>query len=473
MKKILIGILVLLLMIANVTSVCAQDQENTKSKEFDDTLYAKAAVLMDADSGRVLYEKNGDEQLPMASTTKIMTLIVTLENSNTDDIVTFSKYAASMPDVQLNALAGEQFVLNDILYSLMLESHNDSAAAIAEFVGSGTFTNSVDTNEITTEMSKEYIQSFTNMMNQKARDIGCFNTYFITPNGLDAQVTLEDGSIKVHSTTAKDLATIMSYCIKESPKSEQFLEITRAASHSFHNISTKEDGSVESGTRSFLCNNHNAFLNMMDGALSGKTGFTGDAGYCYVGALEQDGKTFVVALLACGWPNNKSYKWSDTKKLMNYGLENYEFCSFNDVEIDETKFEPIIVKNGQTNRIDEKAYAGVKVTSIDTSGKINSQNSSYEDENADSTSGNNTYSSNVAASKEFSGLLLRSDENIDVVYEIERELDAPTYIGDKIGTVKYIVNGEMWKVKNVILTDSVKRIDFIWCFKQVFEKFSL
>lgn len=473
MKKILIGILVLLLTIANVNSVCAQNQENTQSDEFNETLYSKAAVLMDADSGRVLYEKNGEEQLPMASTTKIMTLIVTLENANLDDIVTFSKYAASMPDVQLNALEGEQFTLNDILYSLMLESHNDSAAAIAEFVGSGTFANKVDTNEISKEMSKEYIKSFTNMMNQKARDIGCFNTYFITPNGLDAQVILEDGSVKVHSTTAKDLATILSYCIKESPKKEQFLEITRAASHSFHNIITKEDGSVVSGTRSFSCNNHNAFLNMMDGALSGKTGFTGDAGYCYVGALERDGKTFVVALLACGWPNNKSYKWSDTKKLMNYGLENYEFSSFNDVEIDETKFEPIIVKNGQTNRIDEQAYAGVKVTSIDTSGDINSQNNASKNEKEDSASGNNTYSSNVSSSLEFSGLLLRSDEKIDIVYEIEKDLNAPTYVGDKVGIVKYMVNGETWKVKNVVLTDSVKRIDFKWCFKQVFDMFSL
>jgi D-alanyl-D-alanine carboxypeptidase (penicillin-binding protein 5/6) len=460
-------------MIFNVTSVYAENQDTTNSEDFNDKLYAKSAVLMDADSGRILYDKNGEAQLAMASTTKIMTLIVALENANTDDILTFSKYASSMPDVQLNALKGEQFVLNDILYSLMLESHNDSAAAIAEYVGSGVFTNKADANEVTTEQSKEYIKAFAGMMNQKARDIGCFNSYFITPNGLDAQVTLEDGSVKVHSTTAKDLASIMSYCIKKSPKKEQFLEITRTASHSFHNIITKEDGTVESGSRSFSCNNHNAFLNMMDGALSGKTGFTCDAGYCYVGALERDGRTFVVALLACGWPNNKSYKWSDTKKLMNYGIENYEFHSFNDVVIDETKFEPILVQNGQTNRIDEKAYAGVKVTSIDTSGDINSQNNEEYGENVDSTSGDNTYSSNVSSSIEFSGLLLRNDEKIDIVYEIENKLEAPIYVGDKVGIVKYMVNGETWKVKNVVLTDSVKRIDFVWCFKQVFEKFSI
>ena len=99
------------------------------------SLTAKAAALVDASNGRVLYEKNGYEELPMASTTKIMTCIIALENANLDDVVTISKYAASMPDVQLNAVAGEKFYLRDLLYSLMLESHNDVAVAIAEHVG--------------------------------------------------------------------------------------------------------------------------------------------------------------------------------------------------------------------------------------------------------------------------------------------------------------------------------------------------
>ena len=145
-------------------------------------LYAQSAVLMDADSGRILFEKNGYEQRPMASTTKIMTLIVTLENANLDEVVTVSDYAASMPDVQLGIRAGEQFRLEDLLYSLMLESHNDSAVAVAEHVGGS-------------------VEGFAALMNAKARDIGCYDTYFITPNGLDAED--ENG---VHSTTAADLA---------------------------------------------------------------------------------------------------------------------------------------------------------------------------------------------------------------------------------------------------------------------------
>ena len=113
-------------------------------------LYAQSAVLMDADSGRVLFEKNGYEQKPMASTTKIMTLIVTLENANLDEIVTVSQYAAGMPDVQLGIRKDEQYRLGDLLYSLMLESHNDSAVAIAEHVGGS-------------------VEGFAEMMNAKAR----------------------------------------------------------------------------------------------------------------------------------------------------------------------------------------------------------------------------------------------------------------------------------------------------------------
>ena len=96
-----------------------------------DDLYAQSAVLMDADTGRILFEKNGENEMPMASTTKIMTLLVTLLNADLEEEVAVSAYAASMPDVQLNIREGERYRLRDLCYSLMLESHNDSAVAIA------------------------------------------------------------------------------------------------------------------------------------------------------------------------------------------------------------------------------------------------------------------------------------------------------------------------------------------------------
>ena len=173
-----------------------------------ENLHAAAAVLMDAESGRVLFEKNGTEKLPMASTTKIMTLLIALENADPDGIVTVSSRAASMPEVKLHIREGERYRLLDLLYSLILESHNDTAVAIAEHIGGS-------------------VEQFASMMNQKARDLGCFDTYFITPNGLDAQD--EHG---IHSTTAKDLARIMRFCIRN----EEFLAITRTASHTFSDL---------------------------------------------------------------------------------------------------------------------------------------------------------------------------------------------------------------------------------------------
>ncbi|HKM05197.1 MAG TPA: D-alanyl-D-alanine carboxypeptidase family protein [Lachnospiraceae bacterium] len=420
LKKAALAIAIMIIVLLNNSDVIAvENSTNIK-------LYAQSAVLMDADSGRVLFEKNGCDLLPMASTTKIMTCIIALEYGNLDDIVTVSSYAERMPKVKLYMKEGEHYYLKDLLYSLMLESHNDTAVAIAEHIG-GT------------------VEGFAKLMNQKARDIGCFNTYFITPNGLDATATVEekDGNKieKTHSTTASDLARIMSYCIKKSEKKEEFLNITGTSTYHFSNVLLNDSSNACAGNRSMACNNHNAFLTMMEGALSGKTGFTGNAGYCYVGALEKDGKTFVVALLACGWPNHKNYKWSDTKELMNYGLTNYEYVDFNDVKIDFTKLEPIEVIDGQTNKIGDVVKMGLKIAD---------QNSYNPD-----------------------GMLLRKDEHVDVVYTIPDTLNAPINSGELIGRITYKVDGKAWKTKSVKTSNTVLKINFKWCYEKVLGHFYL
>lgn len=279
-------------------------------------LYARYCALMDASSRTVLFEKDGNVPVPMASTTKIMTCVLALELCPPDMICTVSAYAASMPDVQLNLNRGEEASLKDLLYSLMLQSHNDSAVAIAENAALFYIKNSEDVPMETRRkfadcslaameesLSRELVAFFAGLMNEKARELGCEQTYFITPNGLDASD--ENG---IHSTSAIDLCKIMAYCIKN----EHFLAITGASSYAF-----------SSSRRSYSLSNANAFLRMMDGVLSGKTGFTGDAGYCYVCALKNDGRVYVCAVLACGWPNNKTYKWKDTKKLMSFGIQNF------------------------------------------------------------------------------------------------------------------------------------------------------
>ena len=403
MKKFLAALLSILLFLHLIVIVLPVEA-GAASGDDSLALYAQSAVLMDADTGRILYAKNAEEQRPMASTTKIMTLILALENANPDDIVMISDYAASMPDVQLHLRAGEHYRLGDLLYSMMLESHNDSAVAIAEHVGGS-------------------VADFARLMNAKARDIGCYATYFITPNGLDA----EDDT-GVHSTTAAELARILRYCIMESPKKEEFLKITRTNAYSFSDLE---------GIRTFTVGNKNAFLHMMEGALTGKTGFTGNAGYCYVGALRQGERTFIVALLACGWPNNRSYKWSDTRKLMSYGLENYMYRKV----WQEPKLPELPVKNGIPDRgnLEEEVRIRLRLSSEEPDLK----------------------------------LLLSEGEQVQVETHISQEVTAPVEPGTLLGSVRYLLDGQVVKVYTVEAAEDVEAVTLGWCLEKLWRKYIL
>ncbi|TGY00895.1 D-alanyl-D-alanine carboxypeptidase [Hominisplanchenecus murintestinalis] len=390
-KKTVAAVIIICVLVMNVRmEVFAAPEE----------LYAQSAVLMDADSGRVLFEKNGMEQRPMASTTKILTCILVLEKAGLGETAEVSRNAASQPKVHLGVRAGEKYYVQDLLYSLMLESHNDAAVILAEHVGGS-------------------LEGFAALMNEKAKEIGCADSHFITPNGLDAED--EEGA---HSTTAADLAKIMRYCITLSPKKAEFLEITRTSSRAFSDVE---------GKRSFSCVNHNAFLGMMDGALSGKTGFTGKAGYCYVGALTRDGKTFIVALLACGWPNNKTYKWKDTRKLMEYGLKNYEYRNvWEDIQV-----ERIPVENGipESGELWDTAYTEAEIEG-----------------------------------KEEVRLLLRKDEKVSVEVEKAEQLAAPIEAGQQVGTVRYYLGDGLIREFPIKIRNSVREIDISWCAEKIVEK---
>lgn len=394
-------------------------------------LYAKAAVLMDGDSKRILYGKNQDLVLPMASTTKIMTCIVALEQGEGEETVTASAYAAAQPKVHLGMQKGEQYKLKDLLYSLMLESHNDSAVAIAEHIG-GKKLNLPETEKRTAEESKEAVSAFAVLMNEKAKELGCENTYYITPNGLDAEekVVLQGETVvKQHGTTAAELARVLCYCAWESSEREQFLEVTRQQNYSFANVS---------GSRRFQCTNHNAFLNQMSGALTGKTGFTNAAGYCYVGALERDGEKYVVALLACGWPNNKNWKWKDTGRLMKYGLENYELHTGGEWRYEEEKLPRLYVQGGQTEKIGEEAYAGLCLQ---------------------------------AAPGREENFLLKEREEIRTICRVEKTWEAPLEKGEVVGKVQYFLGEELLWEEAVVSGERVEKIDFKWCFAQILTQF--
>ena len=411
MKQVILFFLCLLL----CTGICGrtaaqaetdgQEQQNQKDEL---GLYAQSAVLMDAKTGRILYGKNEGVARPMASTTKIMTCIIALEYGNLSDTVTASQNAAAQPKVHLGVYKGQTFRLEDLLYSLMLESHNDAAVMIAEHVGGS-------------------VEGFAALMNQKARDLGCSDTYFITPNGLDASRE-ENGQMKEHSTTAADLARIMNYCIGTSPKKEEFLKITGTQSYYFTD---------QEGKRSYNCQNHNALLTMMSGAFSGKTGFTGGAGYSKVGALEDGGREFTIALLGCGWPPHKTYKWSDARKLFGYGMEHYQYREV----YQEKTFPEIPVENGvpcSGNPGDPVVvHAGLNLKEEEKSLK----------------------------------LLMAEDEEVTVSEELPDTLEAPLKKGQTVGTVTYRLQGETVKTFPVYLTEDVEKITFRWCLDHVIHLF--
>lgn len=360
------------------------------------TLYAKSAVLLDCTNGRILYGKSANTPMANASTTKILTCILALESGKTDEIVTVSDYACSMPKVKMGFASGDTFYLRDLLYSLMLESHNDSAVAIAEYVGGS-------------------VEHFAEMMNQKAAQLGCQNSHFVTPNGLDGE---DAGGI--HSTTAYDLSLIMSYCI-ENP---EFLEITQTPSKQIQNVE---------GTRSYSLTNHNALLQMVDGVISGKTGFTANAGYCYVCAYEKDGRKYALALLACGWPNNKTYKWSDAKKLISYGNGNYE--------------QKTLTSPGQDVSVPLKQGVCVK--------------------------DGFTYPGEIHAGSGDAGIqiLLSGTDEITTSLEVPDMITAPAEEGTVIGKETVYLNQCPLLQKDIRLTESVEHFDFGWCIRTVLCRF--
>lgn len=398
--------------------IAANDNSAAKdAKTVSSSLYAKYAAVMDASNNRVLLGKNENVSVPMASTTKIMTCIIALENADASFKCTTSRYAASMPDVQLNAKTGESFILDDLLYSLMLKSHNDTAVIIAENTAYQYIYNNKDIlsddvldtfsfvnldapdstflAKISAEQSKLLVSFFAGLMNEKALALGCENTYFITPNGLDGED--ENG---IHSTTARELCIIMSYCIKNP----DFLKITQTASHSFNGYSVS---------------NANAFLNMYPDIISGKTGFTGNAGYCYICAYEKDDRTFIVALLACGWPNNKTYKWHDARILLNWARQNF--------------YPTEIVKNGYLSR--NISVTGGEADTVHIS------------------------------SKDTLNMLLSQNEKVNITINIPESIAAPVTKGDTAGKLLVYINDNQYCEIPVYADENVIKTDFLYFLK--------
>ncbi len=268
-----------LLSITLTTNVLGEE----KVPEKEPAVSAQGAALMDYKTGRILWSKNETTPMAMASTTKIMTAIVALENGNLSDMVTVSKRAASAPDIQMKLQAGEQVSLESLLYALMLVSYNDAAVAVAEHVGGS-------------------VENFCAMMTEKARSIGATDTIFETPNGLDKGE---------HHSTARDMAIITRYAMAN----KKFVDIINTPSIV-----------ITSNRQTYDLQNRNRLLREFEGANGVKTGFTGKAGHCFVGSAKRGDMQLISVVFASGWGDKgKAQKWVDTKEILSYGFNNFEY----------------------------------------------------------------------------------------------------------------------------------------------------
>ena len=246
------------------------------------SLSAKSAILMEVESGTVVYEKNAHTRMPMASTTKIMTALVALELAAPDTVILVDGRAVGTEGSSIYLCEGEELTLEELLYALMLESANDAAVAIAIGVSGSE-------------------EAFVDALNTKATSLGLSDTHFANPHGLDAEA---------HYTTAYELAVIAREAL-QNPLLKTIVS-TRKTTIPHQNTD---------GVR--LLVNHNKMLRLYDGCIGVKTGYTQKSGRCLVSAAEREGVTMIAVTI------DSPDDWNDHTKLLDFGFSNYrsvELC---------------------------------------------------------------------------------------------------------------------------------------------------
>lgn len=345
-------------------------------------LLSQAAILMDNRTGKVLYSKNENEKMYPASTTKIVTAILTLENCNLDEIVTVSYHAAmSIPDGYSSASLqiDEQLTVYQLLQLLLVHSANDAANVLAEHVGGS-------------------IDSFVSMMNTKMYELGLSNTHFTNTFGMH-----DDN----HYTTAKDLAIIMKYCIKN----ENFRKLAGSASCAIP--STNKYGTRRySSTNQLIIPNTNLYYPYLT---SGKTGYTTQAGDCLVSCSYKDNLELLCVILGGKTINGISTRFSETKDLYEYGYNNYSLKT-------------LLNKNDVVTQIEV------------SNGTMSTRNL------------------NLLADNSISGLLQKDKSKDELIPKIhlKEDIKAPIEQGDTLGSVCYTIDGIQYET-NLVASQTVEK----------------
>ena len=291
----------------NEESLSAYDFESPVSSNLSQipSINSRHSVVLDRNSKTVLYGKNENEKCKMASTTKIMTAIVTIENcKNLNEIVTISKKSALTGGSRLGLSTNDKISVNNLLYGLMMVSGNDAAVALAEFVGGS-------------------VENFANLMNDKALDLGLNSTHFVTPHGLDQDE---------HYTTAYELALLSDYCLKND---------------TFRKIVNTKNCTITINNTPKALNNTNELLGYIDGVYGVKTGFTNGANRCLVSACKRSNLDIICVVLGADTKKNRTL---DSINLINYTFNN--FTVVNIKEMVNTEFKKWN-KNNDTFNIDK------------------------------------------------------------------------------------------------------------------------
>lgn len=260
--------------LSDLSTIQSSNSENIT----EPTINSRAAIVYERSSGKILYGKEENEKRKMASTTKIMTAIVVLENTNLDDIITISSKAAGTGGSRLGLHKDDKISIQDLLYGLLLCSGNDAAVALAEHV-SGDLSN------------------FANMMNSKATSLGLSSTHFVTPHGLD-----DDN----HYTTAYELALITNYALKNDV---------------FANLVKTKTYTISINNHPKTLSNTNELLGNLDGVYGVKTGFTNGANRCLVTAVKRDNMDIICIVLGA---DTKKDRTKDSINLINYSFNNFK-----------------------------------------------------------------------------------------------------------------------------------------------------
>ena len=383
LTKLIVLLLILVIVFINMPALSLAKDED--EEEIDIT--SRIALIYDRASGKILYEKNGNKQTPMASTTKIMTAIVVLENAKLTDTVTITSKAASMGGSRLGLKKNDKITVNDLLYGLMLRSGNDAAVALAIHVGGS-------------------VEEFADMMNEKATELGLYNSHFIVPHGLD-----NEG----HYTTAYELAKIADYALKI----DKFKEI----------VGTKVTTIYINGYAKKI-NNTNNLLGSVSGVYGVKTGFTNGAGRCLVTACKRDDLDIITVIIGADTNNIRS---KDTIKLIQYAYTEFEVINIK--EIIEEKF--INWKNINEGRI----YVN---KGIENEVKLYLEELPY---------------TKMAVKKD-------TIDKIDILPTTIYYLEAPVKENEILGNVKIVIDNEVIEVLDIYLKEEIQKKDVLEYLKE-------